>query len=106
MAGDKGDEEPWKKKRMERQKCYFALHASFAHFAPTSRSNSHDTIQVISLSFHNTWSLYKATLRYSASTHRRIHYLSMGDTPSVCTAYSFINKSGALSTITLRPDNC
>jgi hypothetical protein len=34
MADDKGDEEPQKKKQMERQKCYFALHVSVAHFAP------------------------------------------------------------------------
>jgi hypothetical protein len=36
MADDKGDEEPQKKKKMERQKCYFALHVSVAHFAPIS----------------------------------------------------------------------
>jgi hypothetical protein len=35
MAGDKGDEEPRKKKKVERQKCYFALHVSFAHFTPS-----------------------------------------------------------------------
>jgi len=35
MAGDKGDKEPRKKKKMERQKCYFALHVSVAHFAPS-----------------------------------------------------------------------
>ncbi len=35
MAGDKGDEELRKKNGMERWKCYFALHVSVAHFAPS-----------------------------------------------------------------------
>ena len=34
MAGGKGDKEPQKMEKMERQKCYFALHVSVAHFAP------------------------------------------------------------------------
>jgi hypothetical protein len=40
MADDKGDEEPQKKKKMERQKCYFALHVSVAHFAPRTSQRS------------------------------------------------------------------
>ena len=36
MIGDEGDEEPRKMKKMERQKCYFALHVSVVHFAPGS----------------------------------------------------------------------
>ena len=36
MIGDEGDEEPRKMKKMERQKCYFALHVSVVHFAQSS----------------------------------------------------------------------